>query len=373
MAGMLGAAGVHDALTPVTPNFAPGAEYADGTRRFQGIPGLERARNGRLWAVWYAGGPDEPTEGPGNYVVLVTSRDNGKTWSGPQLVIDPPGDVRAYDPALWHDPDGRLWLFWAQSSHKWDGRSGVWAMRTDNSGAAKPKWTAPRRLSDGIMMNKPTALQGGAWLLPVSVWAEKPGAGTRPEHRHDLGQLVGANAFVSRDRGETVTPLGQTRAKDSIFDEHWIVERKDGSLWMLLRTRSGIAESVSTDGGKSWTPAEKSAIPHVNARFFIRRLRSGSLLLVRHNPPDGKSRSHLTAYVSDDEGRSWSGGMMVDERVGVSYPDGVEDEKGVIRVIYDFERTKSRQILMAAFREEDVRRGTPGKKTRLRVVVNQAR
>ncbi len=373
VAGLLGAASIHDALTPVAPNFTPGAEYADGTRRFQGIPGLERARNGRLWAVWYAGGPGEPTEGPGNYVVVVTSRDDGKTWSGPQLVIDPPGDVRAYDPALWHDPDGRLWLFWAQSSHKWDGRSGVWAMRTNNSNDARPEWSAPRRLSDGIMMNKPTALKNGDWLLPVSVWAEKPGAGTRPEHRHDLGPLVGANAFVSRDKGETVRPWGQTRAKDSTFDEHSIVERKDGSLWMLLRTRSGIAESVSTDGGKSWTPAEKSAIPHVNARFFIRRLRSGSLLLVRHNPPDGKTRSHLAAFVSDDEGRSWSGGMMLDERVGVSYPDGVEDEKGVIRVIYDFERTKSRQILMAAFREEDVRRGSPGKKTRLRVVVNQAR
>ena len=62
----LWAADVHDALTPVTPNISPGPAYADNTRLFQGIPGLQRARNGRLWAVWYAGGPDEPTEGPGN-------------------------------------------------------------------------------------------------------------------------------------------------------------------------------------------------------------------------------------------------------------------------------------------------------------------
>jgi hypothetical protein len=75
------AADIHDALTPVRPNFSPGREYADDTRLFQGIPGLERAPNGRLWAVWYAGGPDEPTEGPGNYVVIVTSKDDGKTWS----------------------------------------------------------------------------------------------------------------------------------------------------------------------------------------------------------------------------------------------------------------------------------------------------
>jgi len=366
------AADIHDPLIPVRVNHSPGPEYASATRRFQGIPGLERTRNGRLWAVWYAGGPDEPTEGPGNYVVLITSNDDGKTWSAPKTVIDPPGDVRAYDSTLWHDPQGRLWLFWAQSSHKWDGRSGVWEIHTENSSVESPSWSAPRRLSDGIMMNKPTALKNGDWLYPVSVWAQKPGDGTRPEHRQDLGKLVGANAYRSSDRGATVTHSGQTRAVDSIFDEHSIVERRDGSLWMLLRTKSGIAESTSTDGGKTWTPAQPSPIPHVNSRFFIRRLRSGALLLVRHNPPDRKTRSHLTAFISDDDGRTWTGGMMLDERTGVSYPDGVQDPKGNIRIIYDFERTKSKQILMAVFTESDVRRGQPSKKTRLRVQVNKA-
>jgi predicted neuraminidase len=159
-----------------------------------------------------------------------------------------------------------------------------------------------------------------------------------------LAALIGANAFISPDRGQTFTHLGQTRAVDSIFDEHSIVQRRDGTLWMLLRTISGIAESVSTDGGTTWTPAQPSAIPHVNSRFFIRRLESGNLLLVRHNPPDRKTRSHLTAYLSEDDGKSWIVGMMLDERIGVSYPDGVQDNRGVIRIIYDFERTQSRQI-----------------------------
>ena len=80
-----------EALLPPVINTAPGPEYADDTRSFQGIPGIERAANGRLWAIWYAAGPNQPGEGPGNYVVVVTSGDNGKTWSGPKLVIDPPG------------------------------------------------------------------------------------------------------------------------------------------------------------------------------------------------------------------------------------------------------------------------------------------
>ena len=43
----------HDvALCPPPVNLTPGAEYADGVRMFQGIPGIERAQNGRLWATW---------------------------------------------------------------------------------------------------------------------------------------------------------------------------------------------------------------------------------------------------------------------------------------------------------------------------------
>lgn len=363
---------IYNSLNPVPPNSSPGPDYSDATRIFQGIPGIERASNGRLWALWYAGGPNEPGEGAGNYVVAVTSPDDGRTWSGPQVVIDPPGDVRAYDPALWQDPQGRLWLFWAQSSHWWDGRSGVWAVVAENPGDATPKWSAPRRLCNGIMMNKPTVLTDGTWMLPVSVWDMPPDKRTRPEHQHPLPEENGAQVVVSHDQGKTFAVQGKTKAPTNTFDEHMVVQRKDGSLWMLLRTKAGIAESTSTDGGKNWTPGSPSSIPHVNSRFFIRRLNSGRLLLVRHNPPDMKTRSHLTAFLSEDDGRTWTGGLLLDERKGVSYPDGVQDKEGVIRIIYDYDRSKAKQILMAEFTEGDVAQARPSDKTRLQVLVNQA-
>lgn len=74
------------ALQPPTINTNPGPEYASWTRMYQGIPGIERTAKGRLWAGWTAGGVEE---GPMNYVVLVTSTDDGKTWSEPRLVIQP--------------------------------------------------------------------------------------------------------------------------------------------------------------------------------------------------------------------------------------------------------------------------------------------
>ena len=357
------------ATVPIIRN--PGPEYDDSTRLFQGIPGIERAPNGRLWATWYAGGDNE---GPLNYCALATSGDDGETWSSVQLVIDPPGDVRAFDPCLWHDPSGRLWWFWAQGFSLWDGRAGVWAITTDNSGDASPVWSEPRRLCDGIMMNKPTVTRSGEWLLPVAIW-EFPARVMKEEYAFDITAGTGSNVWSSRDQGATFGLLGRSTVKGRACDEHMIIERNDGSLWVIVRTRSGLGEAISTDGGKTWTEhtvAETvTHIPH--ARFFIRRLASGKLLFVKHEPPDQKTRSHLTAFLSDDDGKSWYGGYLIDERGAVSYPDAVQAPDGTVYLIYDRERTGAREILMAVFREEDVAAGKAvSEAVRSRVLVNKA-
>ena len=160
----------HDILTeaakPVAVNHQPGPEYADDKRYFQGIPSVEITPGGRLYASWYAGGQGES---PMNYVMLAHSDDNGDTWSQPELVIDPPGRVRAYDQCVWCDPQGRLWLFWMQAHTLHDGRAGVWAITTTNPDADKPQWSQPVRLMDGVMLNKPTVLRDGSWLFCVSL------------------------------------------------------------------------------------------------------------------------------------------------------------------------------------------------------------
>jgi predicted neuraminidase len=81
-------------------------------------------------------------------------------------------------------------------------------------------------------------------------------------------------------------------------------------------------------------------------------------LLVKHGPLDTRTgRSNLAAYVSSDDGETWGGGLMIDQRAGVSYPDGQQDSDGVIRIIYDYNRVSDRNILMATFREEDAAAG----------------
>ena len=159
------------ALQPAAVTPDPGNGYKLAERLFQGIPGLARAPGGRRWATWYGGGADE---GPDNYVMLATSADDGRTWSPIVRAINPPGLLRTSDPGLWVDPSGRLWWFYMQSFGFWDGRAGVWAVTTDDPDRAQPRWSAARRLADGIMMNKPTVLRDGACLFPIAIWDQEP-------------------------------------------------------------------------------------------------------------------------------------------------------------------------------------------------------
>jgi hypothetical protein len=269
---------------------------------------------------------------------------------------------------LWHDPQGRLWLFWGQCTVLGPKPTGkepatglIWAMHSGNSGDPNPKWSEPRRIAAGVMLNKPTVLSSGEWLLPVARW-----------------WCEGSNqVIVSRDEGITWRILGRANVpnvRDRDCDEPMIVERSNGDLWMLVRTRYGIGESLSTDRGKTWSDVAPTTLTRTVVRFFLRRLRSGNLLFIKHTPPNnGNTRSHLTALLSENDGKTWVGGLLLDERKDVSYPDAVESPEGVLYAIYDHSRSGAKQILMATYTEKDIHAGKDlSGCLRLRVLVNQA-
>ena len=181
----------------------------------------------------------------------------------------------------------------------------------------------------------------------------------RPAAPRDRGLSY---VYRSRDDGGTFEKLGGASIVDVDHNEHMVVERKNGDLWMLIRTQYGIGESLSTDGGRTWSEGRPSGIPHPVSRFYLGRLASGALLMVRHSPPTvqlkgASSRSHLTAFVSDDDGETWAGGLLLDERTGVSYPDVKQAADGRIFVIYDHNRRSDREILWTSFDEAAVRAG----------------
>ncbi len=154
---------------------------------YQATPTIERTRNGRLWAAWVSGGPDE---GPFNYVILSTSEDGGNTWSDAKLVIDPPGNISASNPRLWRDDSGRLWALLDASVYAAAIRGHVWAIVADNPESASPTWSPPTVIADGNVGGKPVIVKTGQWLLPVYVGS---GACTTPTCH--VGVIVSKGAF----------------------------------------------------------------------------------------------------------------------------------------------------------------------------------
>ena len=258
-------------LTPPTVIHNPtDTEYLDGNRNWQGIPGIAKDNeSGRLWATWYSGGYGE---GNYNFVVLYTSDDDGNTWKGPMTVIDHPYyPVRAFDPNLWIDPDGRMWLIWSQSYGHDDGIFGTWMMYTDNPESENPTWSEPMRVANGIAMNDPIVLSSGEWILPTAIWYNSP-------HVESMDSERFSNAYVSKDKGLTWSYLGSVPSYEGgrNCDENMIIEQQDGTLRMLIRTGGGIEESYSYDKGITWTGATNAGISNVVSRFYIANLASGN-------------------------------------------------------------------------------------------------
>ncbi len=337
---------------PPTLILNPGSTeaYARARRTCSGVPGIAVSRGGRIWATWWSGTtPGQIIERDLNaYTVVSTSADGGRTWKE-VLAIDPdgPGPLKAFDPQPWVTPDGKLWIIWHHTGVKH-----AWTIVADDAEKESTGWSSPRRITAGVMMNKPAVLRNGDWVFAVYELVA-------PER-----SLM--KALVSSDQGRTFHVKGTVEVNYDDYlrpqaSEPMLVERKDGSLWMLVRTTQGIGESTSRDGGVTWGPLKTQAIKHTASRFYIGRLNSGNLLLVKHmgievDPASvGRlQRRELTAFISKDDGKTWSDGLVIDERIGCSYPDVQQTADGTIYLIWDFMRSKNQEILMTTFREEDV-------------------
>ena len=325
-------------------------------RVWQGIPGIEHTKGGRTFVTFYSGGI---TETYGNYVLLYKS-DDEKDYSELIAVIEKAGKFRCFDPVLWIDPLGRLWFIW----NVMPGEE-VWGMICDNPDADVFEWGEAFYIGRGVMMNKPTVLSSGEWLFPIAIW---------PPDVHEKLRAVGLReddaprsyVYKTSDNGKTFVNLGSSAVNERRCDEHMVLELTSGVLAMYVRTRYGIAVSHSYDRGVTWSHGDNSGLGGPCSRFYIGRLRSGRVLLINHVNFTG--RNNLTALLSEDDGKTFPYSIMLDERMGVSYPDVTESADGYIYITYDRERGNrrnleeayraAREILVAKITEADIINGS---------------
>ena len=348
--------------------------------------GLAMTEGGRIWASWIAGG-----DGYKSFTVASWSDDGGETWSDVKLVID------GHDKFLvtsrtniigtfWLDPDGVFHLYTDQSVMHFDGRAGVWESICRNPDAEKPEWSAPRRIADGHLLNKPIVLKDGSWAMSVYLNDTWRAQGSFPGAFPELDPLRGLTCFVSTDRGKTWERRGTVviaeKGHGNIGDwqESQLLET-GGILHVFARALDKgtplFMTAQSTDGGRTWTKAVPHPfLKHTNSRFQMVKLASGNIIFVKHGRLDEatkpwRGRQRLTAYLSEDGGKTWKGGLELWKETG-SYPDLFQAPDGTIYVSHDHERENDAEIIPHRFTEADVLAGKAvSPKTRLGTLVSR--
>ncbi len=276
---------------------------------------------GDLFAAWYAG-----TREGADDVAIMCARCVGGQWREPRVLVDPPGMpggntvVYRHGDELWHFFDvieGRGWvsavLYFARSTDR--GRS----------------WSEPKVFDPepGMMVrHRPMQLSTGRILLPAydeTCW-------------HGF-------AYITDDGGDTWWP-SERMISDTGCIQPAIIERDDGSLFALLRSDGYVPhawESLSADGGRSWTRCEPSELLNPNSGADMIRLRTGETICCFNDTRSG--RTPLTLAVSYDEGRTWAARRNVEDGPGeYSYPTLMGGADGTVHLVYTWRRERIRHL-----------------------------
>lgn len=348
------AAKANNSYLKVTPNLSPDkATYAVKVLDRTQITALETTAKGRLWASVLCGGDDAD-----GYLTLAYSDSQGKSWVEPVAALDARKEKLAVrNGVLWRSPNGALWLFYSVFDGFYDGRGSMWAMVCQNPDAAKPVWGEPAYLGVGVATGRPMLNAKGEWVLPAALWGRdvldygrmlfvanrwdrKRFASPYLDKYTELDAKRGAGVYISSDEGKSWQEnLGVVKCSDELITARYnnpqIFVQADGVMRMVLRV-SGTAWSYSSTSkdGRVWSePQRFVAAPDQN--FAVYRLASGQLLMVRNGHFDRNLYwlpAGLFAYLSEDNGATWYGGLRLATDWATINPAVAEGKGGEIYI-----------------------------------------
>lgn len=306
-----------------------------------------------------------PTPGPfvraaDNSIVTVSgtearwSVDEGKTWESARA-LDPEkyqildfSIVRAKDDSLVVAFDNGKELKqgkWNEGSIS-DWEIPVYIIRSSDNGRT---WSEPLPLQRDWVgaLRAMVTLKSGRIVL--AAMALQPWNHVIPVYYSD-------DAGKSWTKTQTIVMEGaKTNDHDGAMEPK-LVEKKDGSVYMLIRTTRGtFYRSISKDGGETWSKPESTGIENNNSFGELAVLSDGRWVLVWNRDekfpafnydPDPKDwvvedlsyswirrRNKLSIAFSSDEGETWTEPVVLastdNEKIWIAYSILFEQEPGV--------------------------------------------
>lgn len=331
------------------------------------IPAILQAPNGDLLIF-----AEKRNDGPGDIgntdIVFKRSRDKGRTWSAEQTVLDDGDRVCADITVGLERSSGKLWLFFVRdkkqfacltssdSGTTWQGPVSI------HEQVVKPEWDTlrgPESKANGRSGNSHAKAWARDWdqrygVGPGNAMIELrsgPNAGrivVPARHREDIGNgrlRSFAHCFYSDDHGAT-WKLGGTVGVNT--SECQLVELANGDVMVISRDESSEDSpanlrhrvAVSTDGGETWGSvrrAEELITPRCHGAV---ERSDGSRLLFSHPSAGLREEQHpygrfnLSVRISDDDGKTWSGGRTIWPHPS-SYSDLAVLDDGTVGLVYE--------------------------------------
>jgi lysophospholipase L1-like esterase/photosystem II stability/assembly factor-like uncharacterized protein len=263
------------------------------------------------------------------------SRDEGKTWTATPIFREPQKYRISNERALLRTREGVVIAAWMNMAEQKSPAKWNWGAQDANWQEFVLPTYVCRSLDDGKTWEEPIFLSK-PWCGCIHSMIETKsgrivlvGQEIIPAWRHATVM------FVSDDKGVTwqrsnVLDIGQGRHDHAGSIEGTVVERQDGSLYLLLRNETGwLYEAVSRNGGLLWEDLKASQLKSVTCCPQMARLADGRIALLwnhppRHSPESRNSREELFLAFSVDECATWSAPKVVAGNYGagmrVSYP-----------------------------------------------------
>ena len=325
---------------------------------YHGWPTIARRKNGELLVV--CSGGRERHIGPFGRVEMMRSRDEGKTWGWPNVVLDTELDDR--DAGIMETDKGTLLVTTFTST----AYAPAIAARAAEGKEPSPyererekRWLSiHNRITDeqrkkllGVWMIRST--DGGlTWSKPYDSLVSSPHGpiqladGRLLYAGKDLWRGKRVGVCESTDDGQTWRWLADLPARPGDapknYHELHAVEAADGRIIVQIRNHNEknnheTLQTESADGGKTWS--EPHTIGVWGLPSHLLRLNDDRLLMTyghRRKPFGNQAR------VSDDNGQNWSEPIIVSDDGAsgdLGYPSTVQLSDGSLLTVW-YERMK---------------------------------